>query len=72
MSSTIPGSPSAFDASFGGRSGTPRGQAAGRDLCRGAVRNAALRGGPPAAAADHHAVYDPGRLRVEAAQLTPT
>jgi hypothetical protein len=29
-----------------GRSGTSRGQAAGRDLCRGAVRSAALRGGP--------------------------
>ena len=31
---------------LGGRSGAPRGQAAGRDLCRGAVRSAALRGGP--------------------------
>jgi hypothetical protein len=39
-------SPAVLVASFGGRPGTPRGQAAGRGLCRGAVRSAALRGGP--------------------------
>jgi hypothetical protein len=46
MSSTIPASPSAFYACLWRVSGTSRGQAAGRDLCRGTVRGAALRGGP--------------------------